>query len=159
MQQSLGLESYRRTLCLLPTHFGHGLICNCLFPWLSGQHLFVGPPYRPDLVMRLGTLLDKYGITFMSSVPSLWKLALKSSKPPESGTLKRVHRLMALFYTGRQRSAATTLSPQKAAIEGNDRNTIEPLGKMQHHIAAGQCAAGLDKAQMLCRDVGIAGKG
>src|SRR5580704_14028821 len=33
-----------------------------------------------------------------------------------------------------------------------------PLGKMQHHIAAGQCAAGLDKAQMLCRDVGIAGK-
>src|ERR1700732_4484052 len=38
------------------------------------------------------------------------------------------------------------------------QRNLQPLGKMQHHIAAGQCAAGLDKAQMLCRDVGIAGK-
>ena len=90
LRQSLGLDSYRRTLCLLPTHFGHGLICNCLFPWLSGQHLFVGPPFRPDVVMRLGTILDQHGITFMSSVPSVWKLALKTTRPPESRTLKRV---------------------------------------------------------------------
>ena len=38
------------------------------------------------------------------------------------------------------------------------QRNLEPLGKMQHHIAAGQCAAGLDKAQILRRDVGIAGK-
>ena len=36
LRQSLGLAAFKRTLCLLPTHFGHGLICNCLFPWLSG---------------------------------------------------------------------------------------------------------------------------
>ena len=37
----------RRTLCLLPTHFGHGLICNALYPWLTGQHLLVLPPFGP----------------------------------------------------------------------------------------------------------------
>ena len=90
LRQSLGLDSYRRTLCLLPTHFGHGLICNCLFPWLSGQYLFVGPPFRPDVVMRLGGILDQHEITFMSSVPPVWKLALKTTKPPQSRTLKRI---------------------------------------------------------------------
>jgi len=90
LRQSLGLDACRRTLCLLPTHFGHGLICNCLFPWLSGQHLFVGAPFRPDLIIALGTVLDQHGITFMSSVPSVWKLALKTAKPPASQTLKRV---------------------------------------------------------------------
>ena len=41
LREHLGLDAYRRTLCLLPTHFGHGLICNCLFPWLSGCDLFI----------------------------------------------------------------------------------------------------------------------
>lgn len=90
LRRHVGLDAFRRTLCLLPTHFGHGLICNSLFPWLSGQDLFVGPAFRPDLVMRLGTLVDKHHITFMSSVPSLWRLALKSAKPPESRSLERV---------------------------------------------------------------------
>ncbi len=45
-------RAFRRTLCLLPTHFGHGLICNSLFPWLFGQHLFIVPPFKPDLLLR-----------------------------------------------------------------------------------------------------------
>ena len=61
---------------MLPTHFGHGLICNCLFPWLSGQDLFITPPFRPEIIMRLGRLIDEHRITFMSSVPAVW-LALK----------------------------------------------------------------------------------
>jgi len=89
--EALGTEAFARTLCLLPTHFGHGLICNCLFPWLSGQDLFITPPFRPDIIMRLGSLLDEHRITFMSSVPAVWKLALKISKPPQAGTLQRVH--------------------------------------------------------------------
>jgi oxalate---CoA ligase len=88
--QSLGTSKFRRTLCLLPTHFGHGLICNCLFPWLSGQDLFIVPPFKTDLVMRLGTLLDEYEITFMSSVPTVWRLALKMTKPPHKQSLERV---------------------------------------------------------------------
>ncbi|RMG52614.1 MAG: long-chain fatty acid--CoA ligase [Acidobacteria bacterium] len=90
LRQHLGLKAYRRTLCLLPTHFGHGLICNCLFPWLWGQELFILPPFRADLVMQLGAIVDEFEITFMSSVPALWRLALKTARPPRSGTLERV---------------------------------------------------------------------
>jgi acyl-CoA synthetase (AMP-forming)/AMP-acid ligase II len=90
LRQALGLEKYRRTLCLLPTHFGHGLICNCLFPWLSGQDLFVVPPFRPDLVVELGGLIDRCEITFLSSVPSVWRLALRTARPPGGHTLERV---------------------------------------------------------------------
>jgi acyl-CoA synthetase (AMP-forming)/AMP-acid ligase II len=90
LHQSLGITSFRRTLCTLPTHFGHGLICNSLFPWLFGQELYLLPPFRPDLLAQLGTLLDRHGITFLSSVPSLWRLALKIARPPERGTLERV---------------------------------------------------------------------
>jgi acyl-CoA synthetase (AMP-forming)/AMP-acid ligase II len=89
--QCLAIEPYRRTLCLLPTHFGHGLICNSLFPWLSGQHLFIVPPFSTDVLMRLGAIIDEYKITFLSSVPSMWGLALKASKPPQARTLNRIH--------------------------------------------------------------------
>jgi oxalate---CoA ligase len=88
--QNLDLRRFRRTLCLLPTHFGHGLICNCLFPWLSGQDLFIVPPFKTDLVMQLGALLDEHEITFMSSVPTVWRVALKTAKPPGKQTLERV---------------------------------------------------------------------
>jgi acyl-CoA synthetase (AMP-forming)/AMP-acid ligase II len=91
LHQALGIEAYRRTLCLLPTHFGHGLICNSLFPWLSGRDLWIVPPFNTDVLMRLGSLIDEHGITFLSSVPSMWGLALKASKPPRSQTLKRIH--------------------------------------------------------------------
>lgn len=90
LHQCLGTEKYRRTLCLLPTHFGHGLICNCLFPWLAGQSLYIAPPFKPELVMQLGSLLDEHEITFMSSVPSVWRLALKTAKPPQRSRLERV---------------------------------------------------------------------
>lgn len=90
LHQALGLEASSRTLCLLPTHFGHGLICNALFPWLFGQDLLVVPPFKLDLLTRLGPLIDEYQITFLSSVPAMWRLALKISPPPRTGTLRRV---------------------------------------------------------------------
>ena len=91
LRDQLGVAPFARTLCMLPTHFGHGLICNCLFPWLSGQDLFITPPFRPEIIMRLGKLLDDNRITFMSSVPSVWRLALKLAARPKAGTLQRVH--------------------------------------------------------------------
>ena len=90
LRDNLGLEAYARTLCTLPTHFGHGLICNALFPWLSGCDLYIMPPFRPDTLARLGTIIDEHRITFMSSVPALWRLALRISKPPELHSLSRV---------------------------------------------------------------------
>jgi acyl-CoA synthetase (AMP-forming)/AMP-acid ligase II len=91
LRDALGVADFARTLCMLPTHFGHGLICNCLFPWLSGQDLFITPPFRPDILMRLGKIVDDNRITFLSSVPSVWKVSLKLSKRPQAGTLRRVH--------------------------------------------------------------------
>jgi acyl-CoA synthetase (AMP-forming)/AMP-acid ligase II len=112
LRSHLGLEAYARTLCLLPTHFGHGLICNCLFPWLSGCDLFIMPPFRPDTVSGLGRALDEHRITFMSSVPAVWRLALRIAKPPESGTLQRVFvgsaPLSAALWTDIQKWSGTS---------------------------------------------------
>jgi acyl-CoA synthetase (AMP-forming)/AMP-acid ligase II len=90
LREHLGVAPFRRTLCLLPTHFGHGLICNCLFPWLSGQDLYILPPFRPEIVARLGSLVDEHRITCMSSVPAIWRLAQRVAKAPNEGTLERV---------------------------------------------------------------------
>jgi len=91
LRHHLGVSRFRRTLCLLPTHFGHGLICNALFPWLAGQDLCIAPPFKPELVLQLGRLIDECDITFLSSVPALWRLALRTARPPQHGTLERVH--------------------------------------------------------------------
>ena len=90
LYEALGVAAMRRTLCLLPTHFGHGLICNALFPWLFEQDLYIGPPFKPDLLTRLGLLIDEHEITFMSSVPAMWRLAIKTSRPPRTESLRRV---------------------------------------------------------------------
>jgi acyl-CoA synthetase (AMP-forming)/AMP-acid ligase II len=90
LQQTLRLQTFQRTLCTLPTHFGHGLICNALFPWLSGKDLFLAPPFQSGILMQLNSILDEYEITFLSSVPSLWRFVLKTVAPPQKRTLQRV---------------------------------------------------------------------
>ena len=90
LRQSIGLDGFDRTLCLLPTHFGHGLICNCLYPWLSGRDLFLAPPFKPELLADLGKVIDEHRITFMSSVPAVWRLALRLARRPAANTLERV---------------------------------------------------------------------
>jgi acyl-CoA synthetase (AMP-forming)/AMP-acid ligase II len=90
LYRALGVAAMRRTLCLLPTHFGHGLICNALFPWLFEQDLYIGPSFKPDLLTRLGLLIDEHRITFMSSVPAMWRLAIKTSRPPRTESLRRI---------------------------------------------------------------------
>lgn len=90
LRAAFELEPMRRTLCLLPTHFGHGLICNALHPWLAGQHLFITPPFRAEILASLGALLDEHRITFLSSVPTVWRLARRLATPPSARTVERV---------------------------------------------------------------------
>jgi acyl-CoA synthetase (AMP-forming)/AMP-acid ligase II len=90
LREHVGLHGLDRTLCLLPVHFGHGLICNALYPWLAGRRLVLLPPFRPDVLLQLGGLVDEHAITFMSSVPALWRLALRAARPPRRRTLVRV---------------------------------------------------------------------
>ena len=78
------------TFCPLPTHFGHGLIGNSLTTLLDGGDLILGPGGEIAAQGKLGEFIDEYKISFMSSVPSIWKMAI-ANKEPLNKTLKRVH--------------------------------------------------------------------
>ncbi len=90
-RKHIGDDALARALCVLPTHFGHGLIGNCLTPLLAGDDLFLFPTRSVADISRIGPLIDEHGITFMSSVPALWNVALKASRKPTRGTLRQVH--------------------------------------------------------------------
>lgn len=86
----IGSQTLASSLVTLPTHFGHGLIGNALTPlWAGGTIHLV--PRGLSLAQSLGSLIDTHAITFMTSVPSLWQMALRMSAPPKGKTLKRVH--------------------------------------------------------------------
>lgn len=79
-----------RTLVALPTSFGHGLIGNALTPLTSGADIVLHP-MGLELASQLGRIIDRFRIGFLSSVPALWRMALKLSDPPAAATLARVH--------------------------------------------------------------------
>jgi acyl-CoA synthetase (AMP-forming)/AMP-acid ligase II len=83
---------WRRVLCVLPVNFAHGLITNCLWPWLAGRDLVVLPSGNMEVLGRLGELVDQFEADFLSTVPSIWRWVLHSGvAAPARGTLKRVH--------------------------------------------------------------------
>ena len=90
-RQIIGDIALQRTLCLLPTHFGHGLIGNCLTPLFAGCELFIYPYIQPHEYGMLANILHDGRITFMSSVPAMWKLALKLSRANRELYLQRIH--------------------------------------------------------------------
>jgi acyl-CoA synthetase (AMP-forming)/AMP-acid ligase II len=91
-QQIISKEDMKRSLCLLPTHFGHGLIGNSLTPLLSGQNLILlNANTEIKIIANLGKVIDQHRITFMSSVPAMWRIVTKISKSPSKNTLKRIH--------------------------------------------------------------------
>ena len=79
------------TLCVLPTHFGHGLLANCLFPLFRGAKLHLTRPFDFNVISRLGQLIDDHEITFLSTVPTIWEMARRFSSPPKKTSLRRVH--------------------------------------------------------------------
>ncbi|MEQ1918610.1 MAG: AMP-binding protein, partial [Elusimicrobiota bacterium] len=91
LRAEIGPRRLRRTLCVLPSSFGHGLIANCLLPLLSGGELSLLPASSASALADLGGLLDETRATFLSSVPAIWRVALSLSRPPRRGSLERVH--------------------------------------------------------------------
>lgn len=89
-RRHIGDAVLARALCVLPTHFGHGLIGNCLTPLFAGGSLFLHGDTGPRGIAALGGLLEDHGISFMSSVPAFWRMALRLGKPPGRATLRRV---------------------------------------------------------------------
>ncbi len=88
---NIGKHDSARTLTVLPMHFGHGLIGNTLTVLAAGGTLALWPEPGAAGLPRLGATIDRLRITFMSSVPSLWRAATRLSAPPSAGTLRRVH--------------------------------------------------------------------
>ena len=89
-REALGQEAYRRTLFMLPTSFAWGLIGNALHAWTQGAELYVLPPFRSDVLLQLGTLCDELGITYLPTVPAMWRMVLRTVAPPRNGSLRRV---------------------------------------------------------------------
>jgi len=87
---AIGRADLARTLNVLPAFFGHGLIGNCLTPLAAGGalHVWTGPDITE--IRGFADLLDREDITFMSSVPSFWKIAMRMSARPQK-PLARVH--------------------------------------------------------------------
>ena len=88
--EAIGRPALARALVSLPTHFGHGLIGNSLTPLLAGGGIVLHPLGIP-LASDLGRIIDQHRITFMSSVPSFWRLVLGRSPRPVLTSLLRVH--------------------------------------------------------------------
>jgi acyl-CoA synthetase (AMP-forming)/AMP-acid ligase II len=86
----IGKGPLGRALVTLPSHFGHGLIGNALTPLLAGGTIVL-PPSGIALAGDLARIIDRHRIGFMSSVPALWRIALRLGAPPQQDSLKRVH--------------------------------------------------------------------
>lgn len=89
-QKNIGKSNLKNTLCLLPMHFGHGLIGNSLTPFLTGSNLFILKNNLENL-SNINYFLEKYSISFMSSVPAMWKTIIKLSFKKKIKQLNRVH--------------------------------------------------------------------
>ncbi len=87
----IGHDALARSLVTLPLHFGHGLIGNSLTPLLAGGTLLLWPEPGVQGLAQLGSLIDEHAVTFLSSVPSMWRVALKVAAPPRPAMLRRVH--------------------------------------------------------------------
>jgi len=79
IQSWFGLDDGTTALCLLPTHFGHGLIACCLSTFHYGGTLVLCQPFDVELLQRLFTLVERYEINVFSTVPAIIRLLLRFS--------------------------------------------------------------------------------
>ncbi|MEP5728523.1 MAG: fatty acid--CoA ligase family protein [Sulfitobacter sp.] len=86
----IGTKALAHTLCPLPLFFGHGLIGNCLTALYAGQNLHILDAPGLKEYAEFGAMLDRFEISFLSSVPSMWRMVLRMSPPPTHSPL-RVH--------------------------------------------------------------------
>jgi long-chain acyl-CoA synthetase len=87
-----GLEEADRELCLLPTHFGHGLVCACLTTLHFGGTLVLCRPVDATLLPRVFALADEHGVSTFSTVPTIIRLMLRNPaiQAPARGRLRFV---------------------------------------------------------------------
>jgi acyl-CoA synthetase (AMP-forming)/AMP-acid ligase II len=87
-----GLGESDSSLCMLPTHFGHGLVCVCLSALNVGGTLVLCRPFDMELLPRVFALADQYRVTTFSTVPTIVRLMLRNraTAAPAAGSLRFV---------------------------------------------------------------------
>ena len=87
-----GLGESDSELCMLPTHFGHGLVCCCLTTLHFGGTLVLCRPFDAALLPRVFALADQHGVTTFSTVPTIVRLMLRNQaiRAPARGRLRFV---------------------------------------------------------------------
>lgn len=90
-RRSMPAGDWKKTLCLIPTHFVYGLMSNSIGPLFQGCDLFVYPSFDLSILTQLGTILDRHQITAFCSVPSMWKIIFDFSQKPSAKSLRRIH--------------------------------------------------------------------
>jgi len=95
LSQFIPISDINKTLCALPTFFGHGLICNSLFPLLNGKQLYIEKNFQPSFLTSLKSYCHEHDISFFSSTPAIWSmtkaLSLESNPSPTLHNIKRIH--------------------------------------------------------------------
>lgn len=81
-----GFDDSYTSLCLLPTHFGHGLICNSLATFGYGGTLVIAPAFNLDLLKQLWSLLNRNKVNTFSAVPTVVRLLLQYAARREAQT-------------------------------------------------------------------------
>lgn len=87
---AIGTADLERSLCVLPLHFGHGLIGNVLTVMAAGGTLILWPQPSIEEMRGFGPLIDAQRMTFMSSTPTFWNVVMRLSPRP-SHAMRRVH--------------------------------------------------------------------
>jgi len=87
---SIGSDVLSTTLLTLPVFFGHGLIGNSLTPLLNGSKLVIGGTGLKNFAKH-PSYIEKYKVTFMSSVPSYWKFMLTLNNNHDLSSLKQIN--------------------------------------------------------------------
>lgn len=90
-KRAMPQAEWKKTLCVIPTHFVYGLMSNSLGPLFQGCDLFVYPSFNLEILTKLGSIIDQHGISGFCSVPSMWKIIFEFSSRPKSGSLRRIH--------------------------------------------------------------------
>lgn len=116
---SLGLGPDDRTLCCLPLSHSHGIDCLGLPSWITGGSLHLLPPQAAAPTTVLG-LLERERITFFSTVPGFYDLAVRAT-----GT--RTYDLKALRHP-MCGSAALSTSTARAFGERFGRTLVQGYG-------------------------------
>jgi acyl-CoA synthetase (AMP-forming)/AMP-acid ligase II len=86
----IGAADLRSALCVLPLHFGHGMIGNVFTVLAAGGRLVLWPQPGVDEMRGFGPLVERERLTFMSSTPTFWTVAMRLSARP-AHAMRRVH--------------------------------------------------------------------